>query len=218
MNTRASRSQFRGIAATVAVAVTLLLAFGAAAGAATSITQPTGNPYHVALDANGKPVPFTVVASGFPFRTPVFAEECDDRPPTAPNWSPTIDCDLASGQAPVNADAKGDARFDAADPSLVLHLFSGASPQGLFNCLAPNAASPKNGLPDFHACQIRVSSNPTRLTADQTFLPIVLGASGAASSSSSSSHAALWVGLGAVVVIGAGVGVVMARRRRVSTR
>src|ERR1700686_3733750 len=110
MTAPASRSHLRGVAAAIAVGAALLLVCASAAGAVTSITQPTGNPYHVALDATGKAGPFTAVASGFAFRTPVFAEQCDDRPPTAPNWSPTVDCDPASGQAPVNADAKGDAR------------------------------------------------------------------------------------------------------------
>jgi hypothetical protein len=217
-----SRSLLRGTV-TAAVAVAALLAFVSVAAAATSITEPTGNPFRVTLDAGGKPVPFTVTASGFPFRTPVFVEQCNGRAPSAPNWSPTIDCDIASSQAPVNADAKGVARFPASDPALVFKVFSGASPQGLFNCLPPGAPSPKNGLPDFENCQIRVASNPTHATDDQVFLPMVLGASAAAKSSSSSSgsssNTALWVGLIVlIVVLVAAAGVWIWRRPRAVSR
>jgi hypothetical protein len=221
MTVSMSRSLWRGTAA-IAIAVAALLAFASIAAAATSITEPTGKPFPVSLDAGGNPVPFTVAAAGFPFRTPVFVEQCNGRPPSAPNWSPTIDCDLASAQAPVNADAKGAVRFPASDPALVLKAFSGPSPQGLFNCLSPGAPSPDNGLPDFENCQIRVASNPTHATADQVFLPIVLGASASATSSrssSSSSSTALWLGLAALVAVIAGaVGVWMWRRPRAAAR
>jgi hypothetical protein len=48
------------------------------------------------------------------------------------------------------------------------------SPQGLFNCLSPSAASPANGLPDFKNCQLRVSTNNSAATADQVFLNLQL--------------------------------------------
>jgi hypothetical protein len=201
----------RALLVIAAVAV-CMFSFAAAAGAVPVITQPTENPYHVALDAQGKPVPFTVEVSGFPFRTAVFVEQCDGRPTWAPNWSPTIDCDLASARAPAYADSHGIVRFDASDSRRGLNGFSGPSPQGIFNCLAPGAESPKNGLPDFRDCQVRVSSNPTQITSDQAMLPIVLGAG--SSSSSGSSHTALWITLGVLaVLVVVGVVVVSSRRR-----
>ena len=60
------------------VAVSLV---AAPAWAAPAITEPTGNPYVVTLEHAGKPQPFTITTTGFPFRTPVFAEQCNGRPP-----------------------------------------------------------------------------------------------------------------------------------------
>ena len=197
-------------------AILVLVATAPPAFAATAITEPTGNPYHVALDAQGRPVPFTVVASGFPFRTAVFVEQCNGRPPSAPNWSPTTDCDIASSQAPVYADSHGIARFDASRSQVVLRAFSGPSPQGIFNCIAPGAKSPNNGLEDFRACQIRVSSSPTRASTDQVFLPIVLGSAGPGSGGSSNNG--LWITLGVVAVLVVVVVVVLVARRRPSRR
>jgi hypothetical protein len=199
-----------------AVAAVFVLVGTSPALAAPAITQPTANPYHVVLDAQGRPVPFTVVASGFPFRTAVFVEQCNGRSPNAPNWSPTVDCDIASAQAPVYADSHGVARFVASRSQVVLRAFSGPSPQGLFNCIPPRAKSSNNGLPDFRACQIRVSSSPTQITADQVFLPIVLGASG--STSSNSSNPALWITLGVLAVFVVAVAVVLISRRRTPSR
>src|SRR6478672_6473565 len=109
--TRADHHSARRALTVAAVVAVGLFTLAPAAGAATAITQPTENPYHVALDAQGKPEPFTVVASGFPLRTAVFVEQCNGRSPSDPNWSPTVDCDIASSQAPVYADSKGIARF-----------------------------------------------------------------------------------------------------------
>jgi hypothetical protein len=203
-----------------AVAVFALALFSAPANAATTITQPTGSPYAVALDSRGKPVPFTVVATGFPQFTSVFVEQCDGRSPTDPSWSPAADCDAATGQAAAVANAKGEVRFDAADPSLALRPFAGASPQQLFNCLAPGAKSPHNGLAEYRNCQIRVASNPTHVTADQAFLPIVLGTStgGVKASGSSSSRTPRLVAVGAIAVIAIVFAVARARRRPVAAR
>jgi hypothetical protein len=209
------RAAMRVLLVVAAVAVSVVL-FAPSAGAAPAMTQPTESPYQVAVDAQGRPVPFTVEVSGFPFRTAVFVEQCDGQPTTAPNWSPTIDCDLASARAPVYADAHGVARFDASDSRRGLNAFSGPSPQGIFNCLPPNAQSPKNGLADFRNCQIRVSSNPTQITTEQVMLPIVLGAGG--SSSSGSSHTALWMTLGVVAVLVVVAVVVVSSRRRAPSR
>ena len=200
----------------IAAVSACVLSLTTSADAVPAITQPTENPLHVALDAQGRPVPFTVEVSGFPFRTAVFVEQCNGRPTSAPNWSPTIDCDLASARAPVYADSHGVVRFDAADSRRGLNAFSGPSPQGIFNCLPPNADSPKNGLPDFRNCQIRVSSNPTQITSDQALLPIVLGAGG--SSSSGSSRTALWITLGVVAVLVVVAVVAVSSRRRAPSR
>jgi hypothetical protein len=200
------------ICALMVLAASALAVFATSALAATRITVPADSPYHVTLDAQGKPVAFTVAGDGFSQFTSVFVEQCNGRPPDAPNWSPSVDCDLATGQAPAIADKAGKVRFDAADSTRALRPFVGPSPQGLFNCLPPDAKSPGNELPDFRNCQIRIASNPAQSTTDQVFLPIVLGTgSHEAGTSSSSKGTWLIVGLVAIVVI-ALVGVFSWRR------
>ncbi len=144
------------------------------AGAATSITAPTGNPFVVPKDAGGNPVPFTVSAAGFAATSNVFIEQCDGVAPTVVGWDPTTNCDLGSSPAAALADASGNVTFDMADVNHALHPFKGASPQGLFNCLSLYDPSPNNGLTDYRTCKLRVSTNNSAATADQVFLPIVL--------------------------------------------
>jgi hypothetical protein len=60
------------------------------------------------------------------------------------------------------------------DSNHAFHPFRGESPQQLFNCLAPNQANLTNGLPNWHNCQIRVSTNNSFVTGDQSFLGITL--------------------------------------------
>jgi hypothetical protein len=146
----------------------------APAGAATSITTPTGSPFVVPGDSGGNPVSFTVSATGFTPTTNVYLEQCDGVSPTSLGWDPTTNCDLGSSPAPVVADGAGSASFSSADANHAFHPFKGASPQGLFNCLSPNDPSPNNGLPDHRNCQIRVSSNNAASTSDQVFLSIAL--------------------------------------------
>ena len=55
---------------------------GIAAYALTSITTPNTTPFVVPGDALGNPVPFTVVATGFPAGASVLAEQCDGIPST----------------------------------------------------------------------------------------------------------------------------------------
>jgi hypothetical protein len=177
----------------------------APAFAATRVVEPTASPYHVAMDANGAPIPFTVAASGFQPDANVFAEQCDGRVPSDPNWSPTRDCDAGSAPGPVSADTSGTARFDAANPNRRILFFVGASPEGIFNCVPQGAPEPTNQLRNFSNCQIRVSTNNAQSTADQVFLPIVFGGS-ATTSSSGSSKVGLVLGVvGAVVIAAAGL-------------
>ena len=147
-----------------------VLAFSPSPAFAATITTPSGNPFTVPGDAGGNPVPFTVGASGYTPDAGVFVEQCDGTPSTAVGWDPTTNCDLGSSPASSLADASGNVTFNAADLNHAFHPFKGPSPQGLFNCLSPNQASPANGLPDFKNCQLRVSSNNSAATADQVFL------------------------------------------------
>ena len=87
---------------------------------------------------------------------------------------PAVDCDFGSAPAAAIADTAGTVTFTATDPNHALQPFVGASPQGLFNCLPPGGASPKNDLTDFRDCQVRVSSNNTRSTSDQVFVHLRL--------------------------------------------
>jgi hypothetical protein len=149
------------------------------AGAATSITSPTGNPYAVA-GISGTPQSFTITASGFPPSTSVFVEQCDGVSPSAQGWSPTADCDNLTSPAPVITTAGGVATFTKDDPNHGITPFKGAGPGGLFNCLAQNDAATNNGVPDYKNCSLRVSTNNATITGDQVFLNLLLPASGAA--------------------------------------
>ncbi len=155
------------------------LTLAASSASASTITSPSGSPFAVPGDAGGNPQPFTISATGFTAGANVFVEQCDGTPSTAVGWDPTINCDLGASPAPNLADANGNVTFLASDSNHAFHPFKGASPQGIFNCLAPAQASPNNGLPDFTNCQVRVSSNNTVGTSDQVFLTMTLPAAAA---------------------------------------
>jgi hypothetical protein len=154
-----------GIAATVA--------FTAVPTFAASITEPSGDVVVVKVES-GDAAPFTVEAKGFEPYQSVFIEQCNGRVPTDDNWRPAVDCDFGSSPAAAIADTGGTVTFSASDLNHALHPFVGPSPQGLFNCLPPQAPSPHNDLDDYRDCQIRVSSNNTRPTNDQVFLRLRL--------------------------------------------
>jgi len=175
MNTRATRASVSICVAAIAIATLFTSLFATAAGAAPSIGEPHGSPYVVKLDAQGKPVPFTVVAKGFPPGSLVYVEQCNGRPPTAPNWLPTRDCDIGSSPAAAIADATGTARFPAGDLNHGFPAFVGLGPEGLFHCLTPDAKPTDDGLAYYRTCQIRVSSNNNVSTTDQVFQPIAFG-------------------------------------------
>jgi hypothetical protein len=202
----------RGIFGLLAASGIVASLIVAPAVAATRIVEPTTNPYHVTLDASGAPQPFTVAASGFPADANVFAEQCDGRATSDPNWSPTRDCDAGSAPGPVSADSTGTAKFDATNPNRRILVFLGPSPQSIFNCLAPGAPDPKNQLRNFTTCQIRVSTNNAQATADQVFLPIVFGASAAKSSNGESKLPVVLAVVG-VLLIAAIAAFVLARSR-----
>jgi hypothetical protein len=202
----------RAATLTASISVALFIALSAGASAAsTTITQPRGNPYHIALDGSAKPEPFTVTATGFRPGTLVYVEQCNDRAPGAENWAPTRDCDLGSSPAPVIVSGGGVATFAAGDRNHSFHPFNGSSPQGLFNCLSSNEVSPHNGMPDYRRCQVRVSTNNFAATTDQVFLPIVLeNVGGSSGTSGSRTPVALVVAIAVAALL---VGVVIMRRR-----
>jgi len=162
----------------VALAFTFF-AVPATSAAATTITSPA-SPLVVSTNASG----VTIVASGFAPLLDVFVEQCDGVPVSDPRWSATLDCDLGSSPAPAIADAHGTVTFDG---QRNFHPFHGESPQSLFNCVAPGEAAPRNDLPSFSDCRVRVSTNNSAATADQTFLSMrVTVGRGAASPTQSS--------------------------------
>jgi hypothetical protein len=158
------------------VLVALTISAGAIASAngasASTITQPTGSPFVVTADASGATSLFTVNATGFAPGTLVYVEECDGVAPSAPLWSPTAHCDLGSSPAPAIADSSGAVSFAPTDRNRAFHAFVGESPQSLFNCLVPGQRAPSNGLASSAKCALRVSSNNTAITSDQTFLAL----------------------------------------------
>ncbi|HEV7524789.1 MAG TPA: hypothetical protein VGP92_07480 [Acidimicrobiia bacterium] len=226
-----TRTTLRGALARPALTlllVTMLVVtlLAGVAGAAPAISAPRGNPYVVKVDAQGRPVPFTVSVTGFPAGSLVYVEQCDGRPPTSPNWLPTRDCDLGSSPAAAIVDAHGNARFPAGDPNHAFPAFTGLGPEGLFRCLSPGAAPGHDQLPEYRTCQVRVSSNNNVTTSDQVFLPIAFGSASApapttgstsakaGSGGSSSSSSGTVIAAVAVLVVGAGVLIAFARKRR----
>jgi hypothetical protein len=141
-------------------------------------------PVAIAADAKGKPVATKIVASGFQPNAQVYVEQCDGTAPTTPQWSPTANCDLGSSPAPATADNNGTVTFDG---KKMFQAFVGESPQQLFNCMRPGEAEPKNGLPTFGDCQLRVSTNNSSATTDQVIVAIVLGAPDSAKNTSNGS-------------------------------
>ena len=148
----------------------------AAPAFATSITAPSGPTFVVPGDASGNPQSFTVTATGFSSGAVVSIEQCDGKSPSDPTWTATADCDLGSSPAAATADGSGNVTFPANDPNFGFTPFKNISPQHLFNCLSPNdpALNPTNHKTDWRNCQIRVSTNNTAATADQTFLTLQL--------------------------------------------
>jgi hypothetical protein len=198
-------------AATFGALLSATLWSTASGAASTSITEPSGHTYHVEFDAGGKPLPVTVVATGFPPGRQVFLEQCNGRAPGEPRWSPTLDCDSGNAPAPAIADLGGTARFSKDDPNRVFAPVLGASPSRLFNCIAPHATPPGNGLTSYTTCQLRVSTNNAQQTDDQVFRSIDFGPGG----SGGGSGAAVAVGvIGALIVLGGVIGTVFWLRRR----
>lgn len=165
----------RRVLQAAALSAAALVALGGIASAGT-ITQPGTNPIVVTQNGAGLLQPFTITATGFPAGAPVFAEQCDGTPSTAAGYDPTLDCDLGTSPSPKIADANGSVTFDATDPNFRFVPFRGPSPQGQFNCLAAGQADPNNGLPSFTNCQLRVSTNNTAATSDQTYKTLTLPA------------------------------------------
>jgi len=213
MRTLPTRRVCTAIVAVLAVVVLV----STAAAAAPRITAPTESPYHVALDAHGKPVSFTIVAAGYPVGHQVFVEQCNGLAPSAPNWSPNLDCDVGGAPAPVIVDAHGVARFPAGDPNHGFQPVLGQSPSSLFNCVTSGGTAPSNGLTSYRTCQVRVSTNNTQPTSDQVFLSMVFGRGSGASSSSSSSHFGWFVGI-VLVAAGTVAALVWLRARRPAKR
>ena len=127
-----------------------------------------------------------------------------------PNWLPTRDCDIGTAPAPAIVDASGAAHFPAGDLNHGFVPFVGLGPEGLFNCVVPGTKDPKNGLPVYQTCQIRVSSNNNFATSDQVFMPIAFGhvpaAAGSTSHSSGSSHTWVWIVVAVALVLVAAAG------------
>jgi hypothetical protein len=203
------------LCALVLFAISLSPATKSSAMATAKVTEPSSSPYAVPADDAHQPLPFTIVATGFRPGSLVYAEQCDGVSPTSANWSPTLNCDNGSAPAPAVVDSHGAVTFKANDRNHAFHPFVGASPQQVFNCVAPGASAPKNTLHTFTNCKVRVSSSNVAVTPDQTFLAMTLPSGQASSSSSSSSsHTGLIVGLVvAVVVVVAGAWFVTTRRR-----
>ena len=151
-----------------------VIGLAATLACAGTITEPASNPFTVPGDPAGNPLSFDVSVAGFKAGGLVYVEQCDGTPPTTQGWSPTVNCDLGTSPAAAVVAGDGTATFAANDPNHAFVPFKGPSPQGLFNCLATNDPSPNNGLPDFHDCQLRASTNNTVLTPDQAFVSLDL--------------------------------------------
>ena len=186
-------------AGAAAVAGILMLAVPAYAG---SVTTPSSNPFTVPGDTAGTPQSFTITATGYTPGTLVYVEQCDGTPSTAPGWQPTENCDLGTSPAGKIADTNGTVTFTANDANWGFTPFKGLSPQGLFTCGSPTDTNPNDGLPFSKACQVRVSTSNTTVTADQTFFTITLPDAETPPPSTPEAPYAVLLPLGAVAVGG----------------
>jgi hypothetical protein len=125
---------------------------------------------HIAGPGNAAAV--SVVVSGFPPGKLAYIEECDGVAPSAPQWSPTSHCDLGSSPAAAIVSPDGVASFPASDRNRAFHPFVGESPQSIFNCTGAGVTAPRNDLPGYDNCKIRVSTNNSAVTSDQFFVPL----------------------------------------------
>src|SRR5262249_39376440 len=146
----------------------------ASAAAATKITEPAQVPYAITLDSSNHPQAFTVVATGFRPGSLVYVEQCDGHKPADANWRAAANCDLGSSPAAALVDKTGTATCNATDRNHAFHPFLGESPQQLFNCVPKGIAPPKDDLPTYSNCQVRVSSNNFSATPDQAFFALAL--------------------------------------------
>ena len=151
---------------------------GAVRAGAVTLTRGAPVPIVTQRDARGSLAAVTISASGFTPGAMVAVEQCDGVAPSAPQWSPTVDCDLGTSPSKAIADATGTATFRAGDHNHAFVAVDGASPSSLFNCLAAHEPAPANGLTSFTNCQVRVSTNNSAVTGDQLFAPLVLAAPG----------------------------------------
>ena len=205
------------------LAVALFVVVGAGmAAAAPKLIEPSANPYKVQVLSNGKLAPITISASGFQPGQQVYVEQCDGNPDTAPNWTPSIDCDIGTSPAPVFTPASGTVVFDTSDLNHRFTPVKGLSPEGNFACFTSTSPS---GVPHFNTCQVRISTNNTQATTDQIFLELTMagqagttGSAAAASSSSSSSSTVVFVVLGVVVVVLLGGALLLRSRRAAQPR
>src|SRR5258708_3608579 len=108
------------------IVIGAIFVWSGTAGAA-QIVQPGTQPFTVPSDKNGNPVAFTIVATGFAPGSPVYVEQCDGKPPTTLQWSPTANCDLGSSPPAAYADTSGRATFDKNDPNKKFVPFVGDS-------------------------------------------------------------------------------------------
>jgi hypothetical protein len=203
--------------------VVLAQATVASAGTFTTPSGSSGRPFVVPADAQGNPIPFRITGSGWGQRHQVWIEQCDGLSPTAPNWSVTADCDITSSPAAAVSNAGGEVSFPAGDHNYAFPVFKGPSPQNLFNCLSPQQKDPHNGLPDFRNCKVRMSTNNSSVTSDQTFLPITLpegplpGPTRDPSKSGGSGATPWLIGVGAVIGAALLGGFFVSRRHRLAS-
>ena len=144
---------------------------------AGSIGSPPGPTYSWPGDTSGTPTYQDVTVTGFTPVSNVFIEQCDGSNPSAAGWDPTEHCDLLTSPSPLATNGSGGGTFLHTDANHRFKPFKGASPDGLFNCVAPGESAPPNGLETFSNCKVRVSSNNTAATGDQAFLTLTLPAS-----------------------------------------
>jgi hypothetical protein len=171
----------------VGAVVSLTVVGTAGSSAAGSIVAPPPHPFSVPLTSVGSgPAPFPIAVTGFPPNVQVFAMICDGVSPSAPGWDPTLDCDNVTSPAGRPTGATGSASWDPANRNQQIGVFDGAGPSATFNCLYPGQPAPNNGSPSWGSnvarpsgggiagCQLRVATTNAAVTADQTFVTLVL--------------------------------------------
>ena len=165
--------RIRGLLVLLAGATLGVFLLAAPAFGTGSITSPAV-PIQVPGDSNGNPLPFNMAFTGMPASVPILAEMCDGVSPATQGYTVSQHCDPTTSLTPVIASPSGGGTFDNDIGGSQTGFVPTKGALVGFNCLGPNDTDLSNGQPNFHNCQVKLSTSNGQDTSDQVFATLVL--------------------------------------------